>query len=199
MNNTAERIIGKGKTLIETVNLEEFGPWIKKIEWNFSMWHIGYYVGLAISIGISLYIIITHNAPPQTTVLYVIIGFVLTMGLAVLHEYIHYFMYKSKGAENVSIMRFPKSAYALAVSDRFETTAEHLKWIALMPFFIISPLCILGILFTGLKLQIVFSSALLFHTTICKDDFRILHYFTRPGRQIKMTTDLKSRTTYIYE
>lgn len=183
----------------EKVKHTQFSTFLSKHRWKGSRLYVIY-------IGIVLFFVIMTTAffilsssPIIYRFIYAGLGVVLTFVLVPLHEYIHLLTYKYFGAKKVTITTHFRKWYVLTHADQFVVGKREMKWIALMPFMILS-ICGLAILwFVNDLFQLSISALLMFHTSLCHADFLVLDYFSRSEDKIVMYDDVKEGVTYIYK
>jgi hypothetical protein len=98
----------------------------------------------------------------------------------------------------VTITPYFRQCYVLTRAHHFVVGKEDLKWIALLPFVVISATGFILLLILDNPGQIAMSTTILFHATLCQSDFRILDYFRTSPSELLMCDDLNEGVTYIY-
>jgi len=199
MQITPQYLKEQGFEFLEKVKHYEYNSFLQKLNWNYSKTYWFYNFCLVLSVTLTLILIAVSYEAYLFKFLYAFLGVLLAMILIIVHECIHYLMYMIFGAEKIRIARYEGKEYILTQADHFLVGKKEIGWIALMPYVIITLSCLLLIPFSESLIQILLSSTILMHTTMSKEDFRIIHYFSSQKSDVKMYTDINSETTFFYK
>lgn len=142
-----------------------------------------------------------YSLPISITQAFIHITFGVVIALCILpiHELIHYFTFRAFGAKNISIKLYFKQLYFLTIADRFFIDSRKMKWIALMPFILISATGLVALYLIPSYYAMIVSSALLFHTNTCKGDYRLLDFQLSHAADIILYTEEDTKTTYFLQ
>jgi hypothetical protein len=198
MHEVSNVLLKQGFKLSETINHKAFNTFILRRKWQYSILHLSYILMSSCFFALTLYLI-AYN---PDSILYGLLlsgcGILFSFLLIPLHESIHYVMFKFFGAKKVFIKPYLSQFYFLTISHHFAIGKEEIKWIALMPFMTITALGFILFFFSNYQWQIVIISAILFHTSICSSDFRLVDFFISKEKEYKMYTDNNEDMTYLY-
>jgi Putative zincin peptidase len=102
-------------------------------------------------------------------------AFLMFIPILVIHEAIHAIAYKYYGAEKVGFGYSMKSMMVYAYAQDFLVSMRQLKWIAAMPFLVITAsLCLLLLVLPQYKTLIIMLLAI--HTFCCMGDYALIKY-----------------------
>jgi hypothetical protein len=102
-------------------------------------------------------------------------AFLMFIPILVIHEAIHAIAYKYYGAEKVGFGYSMKSMMVYAYAQDFLVSMRQLKWIAVMPFLVITAsLCLLLFALPQYKTLIFILIAI--HTFCCMGDYALIKY-----------------------
>lgn len=191
-------LLNQGYCLSETIQHREFNAFILNHKWKYSILHLIYLSFASFSFVLTVYLILYHSHFIQSGLILAGFGLLLSFLLIPIHESIHYLMFKFFGADKVIIKPYFRKFYFLTLSHHFPIGKKEIKWIALMPFIIITVLGFVLFSLSNYHWQIIISSAVLFHTSTCSTDFRIVNLFLAPEKEYKMYTDIDEDITYLF-
>ena len=146
--------------------------------------------------------LLTHLFPIGEYFLAILLSFVFLIPLIFLHEFIHGFAFRIKGAKKIQYGIIWKSFAAYAVAVDFEYNYKQFRFIAL------APLVLISVLLTGLMFSPFLSTfwkqvcyfTFLQHYLACIGDILSLSYFYRlKDRNIVTYDDVDKRISYFVE
>ena len=198
MRPNLEELQSSKYVLLEKVRHTEFNTFLDSRGWKNAFLKLIYRSILLAFLVLTVTQVIQFEASILTKLLFTAIGFIAALLILPLHELLHMLAYKFFGAPNVRIHLYLSRAYILAKADQFVVGKRELIWIALIPFIIITAGGLLILLITGGIWSITTSALLLFHTSICQADFRIVDYCIDHEGKVFMYDNLEQETTYFY-
>jgi len=199
MQLTPEKLQQQNFMLLEKVEHAEFNAFMRKHSWNSSIFKVAYFMIVLLFSVMTIGLIIQSKHPIIQRILFASLGVLIALILIPFHEYIHYLVYKHLGATNVKITSYWSQGYVLTKADQFVVSKKEIKWIASAPFLIISAIGIMSFFFLTDLWQISVCSMILFHATLCYNDFRILDYFLVRDSDIYMYDYVQEGVTYFYK
>jgi hypothetical protein len=126
---------------------------------------------------------------------YAIIAF---FPLIVVHELLHAVAYKYYGAPKVGFGASLKAMIVYAYAQNFPTNMRQLKWIALLPFIVITAVLLLALyIFPYYKALIIM--LLLIHTLACIGDFALVKYAIQNPEHITWDDIEDKKEMYFYK
>ncbi len=127
-------------------------------------------------------------------------GFLFSLLLIPLHEYLHALAYKFVGATKTSYDMNLKKFYFMALADQFVMNLREFRIVALTPFVCISALCLLALIFPLGIWKYTVMALLLIHTAFCSGDFALLNYFEiNKSKDLVIYDDIEKGASYFYE
>lgn len=116
-------------------------------------------------------------------------GCAITFLLIPLHEGIHGLAYKICGAPHVTFEANWKKLYFMAIADKFAIGRKPFYFVGLSPFVFISSLFIFLSLINSAGLQIMFTTVVFVHASMCAGDFGLMSYFAEKKNLDVVTFD----------
>lgn len=130
---------------------------------------------------------------------YISIGFLITLFLIPVHEFIHVLAYRWQGAEQTSYDMNLRKFYFLAVADKFVANKREFQFVALAPFVLITISLSILAFFSGPLFTISILTAIFIHANCCGGDFALLSYFSFHKNKTIVTYDDKdNKISYFY-
>ena len=127
-------------------------------------------------------------------------GYMLSVIVAPIHEFIHYLAFKLMGAKKVSFKVNFKKFYILCNADNFVANRKEIRFVGLSPFVLISAMLTLAVLISGPQLSFFLMGILIAHTTCCAGDFGILSYFDfHSDKEVVSFDDQAKEITCFYQ
>jgi len=198
MQDTSKILKNQNYVLFEEVQHSEFNTFLSKHRWKYSRLQFLYYFSLLLFLAISIFYFYYSSSQIFNRLIHFTFGVLIAFALVPLHEFIHYLTYRILGAKNAIITLYFKMGYILTRADHFIVSKDNIKWIALMPFVILSTIGLISLLFLSEPWHISVSAAIIFHLTLCRADFRILDYFINSKYELVLFDDVSKNTTYIF-
>jgi hypothetical protein len=190
---TKDQLVQQGKYQVsEELHIDDFGKWLmatlkgEKVEFdkkeikkfNFNSWKtliifvvsafVGYFLGKAIA----NFFLSGYGGGWWM--------FIFIFPILIIHELIHGLGYYLVGANKVKYGGNASSGMIYAYSDYFVLNMNQFKFVAFLPFFIIT-LCLIILLFVLPAFTFGISTLLILHTTMCFGDFALIKYaFVNP-------------------
>ena len=199
MHITPEKIKDNGFIPITKVKHADFNSFILNSRWQNFRWHFIFNLLLFLFFLLFAFFFFSAPNPIISRLLWAGLGIFVAFLIVPFHEFIHYSTYKCLGAKKATITPYIRKGYILTHADHFVVRKKEVKWIAIMPFILISVSLLLSLTIFNAEWQILVSTTLLMHTSICHADFRILDYFMNNKNEILMYDDIKKGLTYIYK
>jgi hypothetical protein len=126
-------------------------------------------------------------------------GFIFTLLLLPLHEYIHVLAFRSMGAKKTSVRVNFKTLVILAIADKFVVNRKEFQVALLAPFVFITVILLVSLLFIVKFWIPAILGTLLFHTFSCKADMSLLSYLEfHKEKEIAVYDDEAARVIYFY-
>lgn len=119
-----------------------------------------------------------------------------------LHEWIHMWEYKRCGARQAKMTAHWKRFYFLATANRFVTSREELRRVALAPFLLITSLLAVAVLAAAtynLSLAWFLASVMVVHINFCSGDFAMMGFMEHRGGEVVLYDDEALKTSFFYE
>lgn len=187
-------------TIKETLNhndiLEFIKPWLKKkniytITYNLSVMAgflvVGAFVGIMLARGEFNFEIMNQF------LLGVMIGFLMIP----IHELLHGIAYKIVGAETVQYRAVWKKLLFYVVADGFPAGYKEFRFIALLPFTVITLIGILLIFLSGFEWTVIMLGFIITHAACCGGDFGLLSYmYEHKDEEMITIDDMEKGETY---
>jgi len=154
-------------------------------------------------LGIALFVRLNISGyfPFKNIFLHTVLGLVIFPILCIpVHELLHVIPFYFTGARNIRISMDLKQYMFYVSAHKQVASAKQFRFIALVPFIIISLLTLFLILnFPGLW-KWSLSLFLFAHATMCAGDFAMLNfYFLHRGKKIYTWDDADQKIAYFYE
>lgn len=187
-------------TIKETLNhndiLEFIKPWLKKkniytISYNLSVMAgflvVGAFVGIMLAKGEFNFEIMNQF------LLGVLIGFLIIP----IHELLHGIAYKILGAETVQYRTVWKKLLFYAAAEGFPAGYKEFRFIALLPFTVITLIGILLIFLSGFEWTVIMLGFIITHVACCGGDFGLLSYmYEHKDEEMITIDDMEKGETY---
>ncbi|MGF1636007.1 MAG: DUF3267 domain-containing protein [Cyclobacteriaceae bacterium] len=126
-------------------------------------------------------------------------GILLALLLLPVHELIHLIAFKVLGAKKVSLDMNLKKFYFLAMADGFVVNKWEFRFIAILPFLLISIGLGFGWYWVDQPWSYTFFGALIVHSAMCSGDFGLLSYFDfQKNLDVLTYDDKKNRVSHFY-
>lgn len=177
------------KETLKHIEIIEFiKPWIKKKNiytriYNISLLTgfliVGFFVGMMISAGEINFEIINQFF------LGIMIGFLMIP----LHEWLHGIAYKILGAKKVEYRAEWKKLLFYAAADGFPAGYKEFRFVALMPFTVITLIGLLLMVLSGFEWTVIMLGFIFSHAACCGGDFGLLSYMYEHKDQEMITID----------
>jgi hypothetical protein len=156
-----------------------------------------------IFLGIALFVRINISGyfPFRDIFFHSILGFVVFPLLSIpIHELLHIIPYYLTGARNIRVSMDLKQYMFYVTAHRQVATARQFRFVALVPFIIISLVMLFLILILPGLWKWSLSLFLLAHATMCAGDFAMLNFYSlHSGKNIYTWDDFDEKTAYFYE
>ncbi len=153
--------------------------------------------------GIALFVRINISGyfPFRNIFFHSILGFVVFPLLCIpVHELLHIIPYYLTGARNIRVSMDLKQYMFYVTAHRQVATARQFRFVALVPFIIISLVMLFLILNLPGLWKWSLSLFLFAHTTMCAGDFAMLNFYSlHRGKKIYTWDDFNEKTAYFYE
>jgi hypothetical protein len=153
--------------------------------------------------GIALFVRINISGyfPFRNIFFHSILGFVVFPLLCIpIHELLHIIPYYLTGARNIRVSMDLKQYMFYVTAHRQVAAARQFRFVALVPFIIISLVMLFLILNLPGLWKWSLSLFLFAHTTMCAGDFAMLNFYSlHRGRKIYTWDDFDEKTAYFYE
>jgi len=147
----------------------------------------------------SFYYIYIESVTAVGVILWLLIGFTATIPLIPLHEWLHALAYKICGAREISIDAHWRKFYITATANRFVMNRKQFFFVALLPFVTITSAGIWLFFTSSPQMQIMISSAITIHSTMCIGDFALMSYFAElKGKDVLTYDEKESGQSYFY-
>jgi hypothetical protein len=173
------QLITSGHIVKDTMNhslIAEFiKPWMKKKNvytriYNytnfFGLFLVGIWAGLKISAGEFTFGMVNHF----------FLGAMLGFLMIPVHEGLHGIAYKMMGAESVQYRANWRKLVFYAAANGFPAGFREFRFIALLPFSVITTLGLMIMFWSGFGWAVVMSGFILGHAACCGGDFGLLSY-----------------------
>lgn len=161
-------------TLIHENLFDFIMPWMKKNNIYTRTYNYLMLGGLTILGGLIGFKFATGTLD-TTLFTHLFLGFALTFLLIPFHEALHGIAYKIAGAQKVTYKAHWKKLTFYAIADKFPIGYKPFRYIALLPFIVITTIGIIMI-FIFPEYWVLFLGILLAHSTFCGGDFALLSY-----------------------
>jgi hypothetical protein len=154
-------------------------------------------------LGIALFVRINISGyfPFRNIFFHSILGFVIFPLLCIpVHELLHIIPYYLTGARNIKVSVDLKQYMFYVTAHRQVATARQFRFVALVPFIIISLVMLFLILNLPGLWKWSLSLFLFAHTTMCAGDFAMLNFYSlHRGKKLYTWDDFYEKTAYFYE
>lgn len=203
MDIKPENLEVSGYQLIDKVGIYDLKPFLVQHMQHKNPYTILYNLFTFISFGLLGYFvtkgIMSDIFPWYHIIFHLILGFIITLLLIPVHEFIHVLAYKSQGAKETSYDANWKKFYFMALANKFVANRKEFTVIAMAPFVIITSGLIISLFFTNLMWVTVLSTTLLVHTVSCGGDFSLMSYLQfHKGKDIATFDDVPNKVSYFY-
>lgn len=141
--------------------------------------------------------IITKELSIFNSIIYLLLGIIISILFIPIHELIHYFAYKISGAKSVSFFSNFKKFYFATISDKFVTNLSEFTFIAVLPFTIVLFGTLISFPFLSLEFQLTAMVFLFIHNVFCSGDFTLLNYLAS-NKEMVTYDDKEKGETYFY-
>jgi hypothetical protein len=140
-------------------------------------------------------------ATNYNTFLHSMLGFIILPVLSIpVHEALHIIPYYISGARNIRIGMDLKQYIFYVTAHRYVATPRQFKFVASVPFVVISIAVIFLILIMPGLWKWSLSVFLFVHATMCAGDFALLNfYFVNRDKKIYTWDDADEKMAYFYE
>jgi len=156
-----------------------------------------------IFLGIALFIRINISGyfPFKNIFLHTILGLVIFPVICIpIHELLHVIPFYLTGARNIRVSMDLKQYMFYVSAHKQVATAKEFRFVALVPFIIISLLTLFLVLNLPGLWKWSLSLFLFAHATMCAGDFAMLNfYFLHRGKKIYTWDDADQKIAYFYE
>ena len=198
-----EELEENGYVLLDEMNHSEIKPFLKKYitkrGWYSSIFYLSVFISFSFLLFFCFKLHHTGSYPVKKILLRFLLGVLLTLVLVPFHELIHGLAYKLARAKNTSYDANLRKFYFLAIADKFVTSRQEFKIIALAPFFIISLSLLMVSFLTGEPWKVTLFTTLLIHTIACSGDFALLGYFEfNKKKEVVTYDDKKKNVSFFY-
>jgi hypothetical protein len=153
--------------------------------------------------GIALFVRINISGyfPFRNIFFHSILGFIVFPILCIpVHELLHIIPYYLTGARNIRVSTDLKQYMFYVTAHRQVATARQFRFVAWVPFIIISLVMLFLILNLPGLWKWSLSLFLLAHTTMCAGDFAMLNFYSlHRGKKIYTWDNFDEKTAYFYE
>jgi len=199
-----EELEENGYVLLDEMNHSEIKPFLKKFitkrGWYLSIYYLSVFISFSFLLFFCFNLHHTGSYPVKKILLLFSLGVLFTFALVPFHELIHGLGYKLAGAKNTSYDANLRKFYFLAIADKFVTSTQEFKIIALAPFLIISLTLIMVSFLTGEPWKVTLFTMLLIHTIACSGDFALLSYFEfNKKKEVVTYDDKENKVSFFYE
>ncbi len=204
MKITPEELEQKNYTVIDRMNHADLMPFVKKYLNSKSLASFIYYITLFSSFGSFVFAAMLNyklgNIKGMEILDAIKNGILIFLALIPIHELIHGFAYKSVGAKNTSFSVNLKKFYFLAMADKFVASKGEFRYVALLPFLVITTALLALLPQVNPYWQVVLLSTLTLHSSCCAGDFALLSYFeAQKGKTIVTYDDKEEKMSYFLE
>jgi hypothetical protein len=154
-----------------------------------------------ISVALTVRMNIAGYFPLRNTLFHSLLGFIIFPILMIpVHEFLHIIPFWLTGAKSIRVGADLKQYIFYVTAHRHVIKARQFRFVALVPFIIISIALIALILFLPELWKWSLSILLFVHTTMCAGDFAMLNfYFINRHRKIYTWDDADEKMAYFYE
>lgn len=193
----------KDYKLLDTLDHKELIPFVRKYQkWKYPSTRQYIVFNIIIIVFITIACVIYSGDPSfkfERAFSYLSYGLIASLLLVPVHELIHAWAYKIKGAPVTSFDSNLKKFYFMAMADQFVASRSEFRFVALAPFILITISGIITLLFVPIYWQFMCLGILLAHTSFCAGDFALLSYFDAHQDKEVVTYDSKARSiSYFY-
>jgi len=154
-------------------------------------------------LGIALFVRLNISGyfPFRNIFLHTLLGLGLLPVIVIpIHELLHIIPYYLTGARNIRISMDLKQYMFYVTAHRQVATAKQFRFVALVPFIIVSLLTLFLILYLPGLWKWSLSLFLFVHATMCAGDFAMLNFYAvHPGKKIYTWDDFDEKAAYFYE
>jgi hypothetical protein len=154
-------------------------------------------------LGIALFVRLNISGyfPFRNIFLHTLLGLGLLPIIVIpIHELLHIIPYYLTGARNIRISMDLKQYMFYVTAHRQVATAKQFRFVALVPFIIVSLLTLFLILYLPGLWKWSLSLFLFVHATMCTGDFAMLNFYAvHPGKKIYTWDDFDEKAAYFYE
>ena len=195
--------LDKDYLLLDTLNHKELIPFVRKYQkWKYPSTKQYVICNLIFLTLIIIASVIYSNDPTfkfERGFSYLSYGLLASLLLVPLHELIHAWAYKIKGAPVTSYDSNLKKFYFMAMADQFVASRSEFRFVALAPFVLITLFGIIALIFIPIYWKFMCMGILLAHTSFCAGDFALLSYFEEHNDKEVVTYDSKEQgMSYFY-
>lgn len=150
-------------------------PWMKKKNIYTRIYSITLLAGLFI-IGIYIGMMLSSGEFHIMTLNYIFLGFGICFLIIPFHEWLHGVAYKLMGAESVQYRANWKKLYFYAAADGYPADFKEFRFVALLPFSVITVMGIMIVVGSGFEWATVMLGFIFGHAAFCGGDFGLLSY-----------------------
>jgi hypothetical protein len=154
-------------------------------------------------LGIALFVRINISGyfPFRSIFLHSILGLVIFPLISIpVHELLHIIPFYLSGAKNIRVSMDLKQYMFYVTAHKHVATANQFRFVALVPFIIVSMSTLLLILYLPGLWKWSLSLFLFVHATMCAGDFAMLNfYFLNRMKKIYTWDDADQKIAYFYE
>ena len=180
MNLQPENIEAKGYAFLSKLSHEEVIPFVQEHLFKRNVFTLGFlFTNMLFLLWIicQWYLNSVSGLSFGGSFAHFCLGFLFSILLVPIHEYIHGLSYKAVGATKIVYTAHWKKFYFTAQADQFVANYTEFMKVAFAPFLVISFFCILLIFTFNDDQALIFISLLFWHTTMCGWDFALASFF----------------------
>jgi hypothetical protein len=189
---------------LEEVNYHDLLPFLLKYikPQSFVMWL--FYVLNILFLAIILFFLITNIIHTHISILgllnYFGLAGLITVASVPFHELIHGLAFKLLGAGKLTFGANLKQFMFYVTAHRFVMNQKQFFFLALLPFVVISSLCIYFLFDPSFTVRWISANVLFAHSTCCVGDFALMSYFQVNCQDQKGYTydDVPSMTSFFF-
>ena len=155
------------------------------------------FAGIALTVRIN----IAGYFPMKTILSHSLMGFIVFPVLMIpVHEFMHVVPFFLTGAKRIRVGADLKQYIFYVTAHRHVISARQFRFVALIPFLVISAALIILILYLPGLWKWSLSVLLFVHATMCAGDFALLNfYYINRHRKIYTWDDADEKMAYFYE
>jgi len=167
--------------------------WLMILFWSVCM----IFAGIALTVRIN----IAGYFPMKTILSHSLMGFIVFPVLMIpVHEFMHVVPFFLTGAKRIRVGADLKQYIFYVTAHRHVISAGQFRFVALIPFLVISAALIILILYLPGLWKWSLSVLLFVHATMCAGDFALLNfYYINRHRKIYTWDDADEKMAYFYE